>query len=95
MTTHHPAAHPAFAQLLHGGDYNPDQWRHEPAVWDDDLRLMRLAHCNVMSVGIFSWAALEPDEGRFTFDWLDRIMDNLARHDVRVALATPSGMQTP
>ena len=91
MTTHHPAAHPAFAQLLHGGDYNPDQWRHEPAVWDDDLRLMRLAHCNVMSVGIFSWAALEPEEGRFTFDWLDRIMDNLARHDVRVALATPSG----
>lgn len=75
--------------LLHGGDYNPDQWT--PDVWAEDMRLMKLAHCNAMSVGIFAWAALEPAEGRFTFDWLDRIMDMLAENGAYAVLATPSG----
>ena len=52
---------------------------------------MKLAHCNAMSVGIFSWAALEPEEGRFTFDWLDQVMDDLANNGVFAVLATPSG----
>ena len=46
---------PAFG---HGGDYNPDQWRHIPGTLKEDMRLMKLAGCNLMSVGIFSWAAL-------------------------------------
>ncbi len=53
---------PSYAKILHGGDYNPDQWAHTPEIWDEDMRLMNLAHCNTMSVGIFSWAALEPEE---------------------------------
>lgn len=81
--------------ILHGGDYNPDQWMHTPEVWDEDMRLMRLAGCNVMSVGIFSWAALEPREGHFEFGWLDTIMDKLAANGVYVVLATPSGSKPP
>ena len=77
--------------ILHGCDYNPDQWLHKPEILLEDLRLMKLAGCNVMSVGIFSWVALESDEGRFTFDWLDRVMDNLAREQISVILSTPSG----
>ncbi|MEI7929145.1 MAG: beta-galactosidase, partial [Verrucomicrobiales bacterium] len=80
-----------FTQLLHGGDYNPDQWLNRPDIIREDLRMMPLANCNVMSVGIFAWTALEPEEGVFTFDWLDRIIDDLAAHDIRVVLATPSG----
>ena len=78
-------------KILHGGDYNPDQWLHEPAVLAEDLRLMKLAGVNAVSLGIFSWVTLEPAEGRFEFDWLDRVIDGLAAHDVRVILATPSG----
>ena len=63
--TKYPPINPKFPHLLHGGDYNPDQW--PPDVWDEDMRLMKLAHCNAMSVGIFAWAALEPEEGRFDF----------------------------
>jgi beta-galactosidase len=77
--------------MLHGGDYNPDQWKDTPEIWDEDMRLMKLAHCNAMSVGIFAWAALEPEEGRFEFGWLDEIMDRLAENGAYAVLATPSG----
>ena len=77
--------------LLHGGDYNPDQWLDVPDVLQDDLRLMRLAHTNTYSVGIFAWSALEPTEYQFTFYWLDRIIDDIHANGGRVILATPSG----
>ena len=53
-----------FHNALHGGDYNPDQWTRTPAIWDEDMRLMKLAGCNVVSLGIFAWSALEPEEGQ-------------------------------
>lgn len=84
-----------FDHLLHGGDYNPEQWMDEPGIWEQDMRLMKLAHCNTFSVGIFSWVSLEPQEGRFEFDWLDRILDRLAENGMRVILATPSGAKPP
>ena len=77
--------------LLHGGDYNPDQWLDIPDVLQDDLRLMRLAHTNTYSIGIFAWSALEPTENQFTFDWLDRIIDDIHANGGQVILATPSG----
>jgi beta-galactosidase len=77
--------------MLHGGDYNPDQWIATPEIWDEDMRLMKLSGCNAMSVGIFAWATLEPEEGRFEFGWLDSIMDKLAANDAFAVLATPSG----
>ncbi len=82
---------PAFPRLLHGGDYNPEQWLHQPEVIVADFRLMREAKCNAMSVGIFSWAMLEPEEGRFDFAWLDGIMSRLANQNMKAVLATPSG----
>ncbi len=91
MTKRYPPINPKCPHFLHGGDYNPEQWLHAPEVLREDLRLMKQAHCNAMSVGIFSWAALEPEEGRFTFDWLDRVMDDLANNGVFAVLATPSG----
>lgn len=77
--------------LLHGGDYNPDQWLDVPDVLQDDLRLMRLAHTNTYSIGIFAWSALEPIENQFTFEWLDQIIDEIHANGGQVILATPSG----
>ncbi|MGV3614049.1 MAG: beta-galactosidase [Fimbriimonas sp.] len=74
--------------ILHGGDYNPEQWPRE--VWDEDARMMDLANWNVATVGVFSWVTLEPEEGRFEFDWLDEVMDRLHRGGRRAILATPS-----
>lgn len=77
--------------LWHGGDYNPEQWQEHPEVLERDLELMKRAGCTVMSVGIFAWAALEPEEGRFEFGWLDRVFDAFERNGLSIDLATPSG----
>jgi beta-galactosidase len=77
--------------FLHGADYNPDQWRAYPEILAEDYRLMPLAHTNVMSIGIFSWSALEPEEGRFEFGWLDEVFDHLHAAGQSVILATPGG----
>lgn len=82
---------PKFPVFLHGGDYNPDQWLNRPDILERDVELMREAHVNCVSVGIFSWAALEPEEGVYTFDWLDEVIDRLWKGGIRVILATPSG----
>lgn len=74
------------ARIWYGGDYNPDQWPEE--VWDDDIRLMRRAGVNLVSVGIFSWSKIEPREGVYDFDWLDRIIDKLGKAGVAVDLAS-------
>ena len=61
-----------FPHFLHGGDYNPDQWiKWKDEVWKEDMRLAKLAGINSLSVGIFAWAALEPEEGDYHFEWLD------------------------
>ncbi|WP_235854389.1 beta-galactosidase [Nonomuraea aridisoli] len=79
--------------IVYGGDYNPEQWPEE--TWADDVRLMREAGVTHVSLGIFSWSLLEPDEGVYTFDWLDRVMDLLAGGGVKVFLATPTASPPP
>lgn len=78
-------------RFLHGGDYNPDQWLDYPEILQKDLELMDKANTNTFSLGIFAWSTLEPEEGVFHFDWLDRVMDNIAEKGGNVILATPSG----
>ncbi len=80
-----------YGAFIHGGDYNPDQWIETPEIWDEDMRLMKLANCNEMTLGIFSWSRIEPEEGRFDFGWLDTIMDKLADNGAYAVLATPTG----
>lgn len=80
-----------FDKILHGGDYNPDQWLQAPDIIDEDFRLMKLSGCNFFSIGIFAWTSYEPEEGHYNFDWLDGIMDRMAKAGNKVALSTPSG----
>ncbi|MFJ1787048.1 beta-galactosidase [Streptomyces anulatus] len=79
---------PVLPGLAFGGDYNPEQWPE--AVWQEDVRLMREAGVNLVSVGIFSWALLEPEPGRYDFGWLDRVLDLLHENGIRADLATPT-----
>ncbi|MDR3284426.1 MAG: beta-galactosidase [Treponema sp.] len=78
--------------ILHGGDYNPEQWlKWKDTVWREDMRMAKLAGINTLTVGIFSWAALEPNEGEYRFEWIDEVMDMLAENGITAVLATPSG----
>ncbi|MFC4565784.1 beta-galactosidase [Nocardiopsis mangrovi] len=80
-------------RLWFGGDYNPEQWPE--AVVAEDMELMRRAGVNLATVGVFSWALLEPAEGRFRFDPLDRLLDRLDANGVAAALATPTASPPP
>lgn len=91
MTKKHSPISSKAPVMLHGADYNPEQWLKYPEILREDIRLMKLANCNVMSVGIFSWVSLEPEEGVFTFDWLDGVLDSFAENGIYAFLATPSG----
>jgi beta-galactosidase len=95
MAKRFPPISAKLPRLLHGADYNPDQWLHDPQVLSEDIRMMKLAGCNVMALGIFAWSALEPEEGVFTFDWLDDMLDRFAENGLYAWLATPSGARPP
>ncbi len=84
---------PKIPHVLYGGDYNPEQWPEE--VWLEDVRLMRDAGVNLVSVGIFAWARLEPDPGRYEFAWLDRALDLLAGNGIFACLATATASPPP
>jgi beta-galactosidase len=72
--------------ILYGADYNPEQWPSE--VWKDDVRLMRLANINIVSLYIFAWAMLEPKPEKYSFEQLDELMDLLGDNGISVNLAT-------
>jgi len=79
---------PTPGAIAYGGDYNPEQWPRE--VWAEDIALMRQAGVTMVSVGIFSWALLEPEEGVYDFAWLDDLLDLLQEGGIAVDLATPT-----
>lgn len=80
-----------YPKLLHGGDYNPDQWLDYPEVLEEDIELMKKAGVNTVSLGIFAWATLEPEEGVYNMDWLGQIIERLYENGIYTILATPSG----
>ncbi|MFF8642965.1 beta-galactosidase [Streptomyces sp. NPDC015345] len=80
-------------RLAYGADYNPEQWPRE--VWEEDIRLMREAGVNLVSVGIFSWARLQPTAGTWDFTWLDEVMDLLHEGGIGVDLATATASPPP
>ncbi len=77
--------------LLHGGDYNPEQWLDYPDLLETDIERFLEAKINVVTLGVFSWAKLEPAEGEYNFAWLQKIIDRLWKNKIHVILATPSG----
>lgn len=82
-----------LAKMAYGGDYNPEQWPEE--VWQEDVRLMKEAGVTLVSLGIFSWAKLEPQPGQYDFAWFDRIIDLLHANGIQVDLATATASPPP
>ncbi|MFI1564515.1 beta-galactosidase [Streptomyces sp. NPDC020490] len=80
-------------RVLFGGDYNPEQWPEE--TWHEDVRLMRDAGVNSVTLGVFSWARIEPRPGERRFGWLDTLMDLMHEGGIGVVLATPTASPPP
>lgn len=80
-----------FDKLLYGGDYNPDQWLDEPDILEKDIERMKEANVNCVTLGVFAWSSLEPEEGVYDFKWLGECIDKLYKKGIYTILATPSG----
>ncbi|MFC7360730.1 beta-galactosidase [Nocardioides astragali] len=85
-----PISMPALA---FGGDYNPEQWPSEAHA--EDRALMREAGVDLVTLGVFSWAWLQPGPDQWDFAWLDEQMDSLHAAGVRVDLATATASPPP
>ncbi len=71
--------------LYYGADYNPEQWSKEVIL--EDMRLMKEAGVNYVSINIFGWVNLQPDESTYDFDFLDWLMDLLYENNIMIDLA--------
>lgn len=78
-------------EILYGGDYNPEQWLKEPEILEKDIAYMKEARINTVSMGMFSWAMLEPEEGQYQMEWLEERIEQLYRNGICTILSTPSG----
>lgn len=82
---------PKLPVLYYGGDYNPEQWDEE--TWIEDMRLFRLANINFVRLSVFSWALIQPEEDKYEFSWLDRILDLIAENGIYACIATSTAAQ--
>ena len=80
-----------FPRIFYGGDYNPDQWPEK--IWKEDMRLFKLADVNIVTLPVFSWAKLQPDENTYNFEWLDRVINILEEHNINICFATSTAAQ--
>lgn len=80
-----------YKGLLHGADYYPEQWLEHPEILEQDIEYLKKAKLNLVVLGVFAWSVLEPEEGRYQFEWLEKVIDRLYENDISVILATPSG----
>ena len=84
--------------MYFGVDYYPEQWvypyagtlENPEACWERDVELMQSAGVNVVRIGEFSWGLTEPEEGKYDFSWLKRVMDIMRRAKIKVVLGTPT-----
>ncbi|MEU6404295.1 beta-galactosidase [Streptomyces sp. NPDC046985] len=93
MTHAMTALNRRLGAVAYGGDYNPEQWPKE--VWQEDVRLMREAGVNLVTVGVFSWSRLQPRPGVFDWSLLDEVLDLLHEHGIAADLATPTAAPPP
>lgn len=76
----------AWPKIMYGGDYNPEQWPRE--VWDEDIRLFKLAGIDIATVNVFAWTLNQPDEETYRFEWLDDVVEKLHANGITVCMGT-------
>src|SRR5580704_8505006 len=81
-------AAPAPPPLLLGAAWYPEQWPE--SRWDADLALMQQAGVHMVRVAEFAWSRIEPSEGQYDLDWLDRAIAAAAKHGIYTVVGTPS-----
>ncbi|PYX32804.1 MAG: beta-galactosidase [Acidobacteria bacterium] len=84
-----PTQIPGHDAILVGTDWYPEQWPE--SRWEEDLRLMETANLKAVRIAEFAWSRMEPSEGHYDFDWLERAISLAAKHHIVSVVGTPTG----
>jgi len=68
--------------------YYPEHWPE--SMWADDAKEMRELGLRYVRIGEFAWSRVEPNDGEYTFEWLDRAIDVLSAAGLEVIMCTPT-----
>lgn len=71
-----------------GTCYYPEHWPQE--LWSSDLDRMKAVGIETIRIAEFSWSLVEPEEGKFTFEFWDRFMDLARENGMQVIFCTPT-----
>lgn len=71
-----------------GVDYYPEQWPEQ--MWEQDADRMKECGVKVVRMAEFAWSRMEPEEGTYDFEWLDRAVSVFADRQMQVVLCTPT-----
>ncbi|HUI44234.1 MAG TPA: beta-galactosidase, partial [Terriglobia bacterium] len=74
--------------FIYGVDYYPETWSESQR--EKDAQMMQAAGINFVRLAEFAWVKMEPSEGRYDFEWLDRALKVLNAHGIKAVLGTPS-----
>lgn len=76
-------------KILYGGDYNPEQWTED--IWEKDMELLKKAGVDIVTLNVFNWAMLQPDEETYEFSQLDKIVERVSAEGMYICMATSTG----
>ncbi|MGB8452519.1 MAG: beta-galactosidase [Anaerocolumna sp.] len=77
-------------KIPYGGDYNPEQWT--PEVWDEDMRLLKLADIDIVTINVFNWASIQKDEETYDFSGLDQIVEKVTKEGMNICMGTSTAV---
>ena len=83
-----PFAPDKMDTVLYGAAYYPEYMPHERL--DKDVELMKQAGISVVRIGESSWGLWEPEDGRFEYAWMDRVVDRMQKAGIKVIMGTPT-----
>jgi beta-galactosidase len=74
--------------ILYGAAYYTEYMPYERL--DKDVELMQQAGISVVRLGESSWGLWEPEEGRFEYQWMDRVVERMHKAGIQVIMGTPT-----
>ncbi|HEX8813569.1 MAG TPA: beta-galactosidase, partial [Terracidiphilus sp.] len=77
-----------FPTVLYGAAYYHEYMPYDRL--DKDVAMMKAAGLNVVRMGESTWSLWEPEDGRFEYAWMDRVVDAMGKAGIKVILGTPT-----
>ncbi|USX22983.1 beta-galactosidase [Oxalobacteraceae bacterium OTU3REALA1] len=82
------ATPPEFPTVLYGAAYYHEYMPYERL--EKDVAMMKAAGFNVVRLGESTWSLWEPEDGRFEYAWMDRVIDAMTKAGIKVIMGTPT-----